>query len=1024
MSSVRGDATFNCPFLHISKLVSKVAHPMCQRFAFFASILFCQLFFFSIASAQSQSKLLPADPLGQDFFGQRVALSGNRALIATGATTRRVYYYELENEVWVSKGQVSSDSQVSFNAFGQGLALEGDRAMVGAPNGLEVVGSVYYFEFENGEWVQKQEISPNDGSNHDRFGHSVSISGDRAIIGSIEDDDSGNASGSAYIFEFQNGVWVQTDKFTGNDSILDDNFGRRVHLDGDRAIVGVRGHIDQGVNEGAAYVFELQGNEWIQTAKLLRDDGDLGGEFGENILLRGDRAVVSNMTDDDNGSSAGAVYVFDLIDGSWVQAPKVIPNDGGFAKRFGSSVFLADDKMYVGSRGGDNEFGISTGTVYIFDLVDGSWVESPERINANDGVESDLFGESIALDEDRILVGATQVADLGVNVGAAYVIELESTSTPTLSLEVSPSEPQSLGLGESLTYMLTVTDGGGNPVVGAEIIGEDNLTDTFFETDPTNALGETSYTTTTVREGEYTLTFHAIKDGFVNSEIFTSLVDVSSVSNSSIAGTIYDLELPDNSLLDNFPLTGAKIDLVTEGEILASVITDTTGSFAFSSLNEGATYFVNVVAETVVEETGELVEVRMNIEVPTFTEDLELFLPLTLSMQKKSLIHQLENLTINIPLLPPFHLGGNSYDESQVEELLESWIANTGVNSEGINEVLARLILTERFFLSMFDNAAIMAYETTESAYDVSRAYFLMEVITHQVGNSLININLIPEKIVNKVVAKVQETAVRILIERLEELVNERWGDEYGAVVGGALNAMNAEFAKVIDPSSDGAIISILEDLAREVIIPVGVKVILTQIYIPQTQNELDEMFNYAVNFTYDGDFVEAFTAVSTIRDLSNENTLLAEIESNKFQAIGNVSGTLGELALAAGAIPSLRLLAGVGTTLKLLSVGSYATAISHSGPQSITIREADVPIGLISGFFPTNQVTVSANTVHSDRDSFVVDAANLLSYNFNEKITVLDNYQENIARLLLVSSRTNNSLEENLVDFADSVEE
>ena len=73
------------------------------------------------------------------------------------------------------------------------------------------------------------ELTASDGAAGDQFGTSVSISGDKAIVGAFRDDSPVTDSGSASIFEFNGTNWVET-KITASDSVADHFFGGAVSL--------------------------------------------------------------------------------------------------------------------------------------------------------------------------------------------------------------------------------------------------------------------------------------------------------------------------------------------------------------------------------------------------------------------------------------------------------------------------------------------------------------------------------------------------------------------------------------------------------------------------------------------------------------------------------------------------------------------------------------------------------------------------------------------------------------------------
>ena len=116
--------------------------------------------------------------------------------------------------------------------------------------------------------------------------------------------------GAAYVFDLSGGVWTQTQKLTGSDGAEDDFFGWSVSLSGDRALIGATQYYFN-VDQGAAYVFDLSGDVWAQTQKLTALDGAADYSFGSSVSLSGNRALVGDPRADINGMDRqGAAFVF------------------------------------------------------------------------------------------------------------------------------------------------------------------------------------------------------------------------------------------------------------------------------------------------------------------------------------------------------------------------------------------------------------------------------------------------------------------------------------------------------------------------------------------------------------------------------------------------------------------------------------------------------------------------------------------------------------------------------------------
>ena len=142
--------------------------------------------------------------------------------------------------------------------FGYSVAVDGDMAVVGScwdnDNGLRS-GSAYVFRYRLGEWIETAKLTPDDAAADDWFGYSVAIDGRTVVVGSFRDSDAGPLSGSAYIFRELAGTWEQVVKLTASDAASGDQFGYSVAIDLPRVVVGATGADDGAVDQGAAYVF-------------------------------------------------------------------------------------------------------------------------------------------------------------------------------------------------------------------------------------------------------------------------------------------------------------------------------------------------------------------------------------------------------------------------------------------------------------------------------------------------------------------------------------------------------------------------------------------------------------------------------------------------------------------------------------------------------------------------------------------------------------------------------------------------
>jgi hypothetical protein len=263
--------------------------------------------------------------------------------------------------------------------FGRSVSISGDAAIVGTMWDDDN-GSAYIFSRDQGgadNWGEVKKLLPGDGAGSDHFGGSVSISGDTAIVAANGDDDNGSGSGSAYIFSRDQGGadnWGQVKKLLPGDGAADDYFGHSVSISGDTAIVGAYGDDDNGSGSGSAYIFTRdQGgaDNWGQVKKLLPGDGAAGVWFGASVSISGDTAIVGARWDDDNGSSSGSAYIFSHDQGgadNWGEVKKLLASDGAAGDEFGYSVSISGDTAIVGAMW-DDDNGNNSGSAYVYRQV-------------------------------------------------------------------------------------------------------------------------------------------------------------------------------------------------------------------------------------------------------------------------------------------------------------------------------------------------------------------------------------------------------------------------------------------------------------------------------------------------------------------------------------------------------------------------------------------------------------------------------------------------------------------------------
>ncbi len=306
--------------------------------------------------------------------------------------------------------RMEADALTSLDAaqgdiLGYAVALSGDRALVGAAAASDASGAAYVFGLAGGRWTQEAKLIPDDADAGDSFGVAVALDGDRALVGGYR-----GGQVVAYVFHRTAGGWVQ-EATLPTAAAAASVVSVAVALQGGRAVVGANQHHGR---QGAAFVFGQTAAGWAMEAELTAPDGAAGDAFGSSVALS-DTRVVAGAYGRDGGR--GAAYVFEREATAWSHRTTLsAPNDdapGGL----GVSVAIDGDRVLAGAPFYDD----GRGAAYAFDLAAGP---SPSTLRSPFPVAGDSFGWSVALRDERALVGARLDDGRVSNGGAAFLFRV------------------------------------------------------------------------------------------------------------------------------------------------------------------------------------------------------------------------------------------------------------------------------------------------------------------------------------------------------------------------------------------------------------------------------------------------------------------------------------------------------------------------------------------------------------------------------------------------------------------------
>ncbi len=390
--------------------------------------------------ATEDEKFLPKSyPTDQgENFGTVADISGDYAVVGAWGYDNdrgRVFVYHNERGVWKRVAELTASDGKANDTFGWSVAIDGNTVVAGAPSCNNYMGALYVFVMPGGGWTDMTEtavLSPLAGAQGAGFGRVVAIDGEVIVAGLPYQNAGSNLyyRGSVYVFEKPQTGWEDmspTALLEPSDGIGWQHFGQAVAICDSVIMVGSPDDDDLGRQSGSVYFFREPPEGWkdmTETAKILAGDGAEYDHFGEHLALDSTILVVTADGDDDNGLNSGSVYLFERADGGWpatTGSVKLLPSDGVPSRAFGSSVATDDGKVLVGCSQ-DRTNGTGSGAVYLFRKPAGSWRDTTEseKYIAEDGTSFEEFGESVAMDGRYFLAGAGYDDDHGYRSGSAY----------------------------------------------------------------------------------------------------------------------------------------------------------------------------------------------------------------------------------------------------------------------------------------------------------------------------------------------------------------------------------------------------------------------------------------------------------------------------------------------------------------------------------------------------------------------------------------------------------------------------
>jgi hypothetical protein len=371
--------------------------------------------------SQQQQKISVADPGIGDRFGGAVALSGDTALVGAaeddigglGSDAGSAYVYRQTSSGWALEQKLVAPDGTAQSRFGSSVAIEGDTAVVSS--GFNAgTAAIYVFSRSGTTWTLRKKL-PSPDPTTGRF-FSLSLSGARLV---------GVTTKAQLYFRGE----PRDDASWTYEQSVSTPIASRAVVSGDLLVIGYGGEdVGANVDQGAAHVFMYSNAGWTDVQRLTASDGAPNAQFGTALAISGGTLLVGDSAGTVNGVGRGSAYAFVWSGSTWAQQQKLTAPDGAAGDQFGASLAISGDLALVGApfheHNGQNQ---NHGAAYLYARSGSTW-QLKQEVRALDAQNNDNFSNDVALFGNTALIGATNDdGPIFQAQGSAYVFRFPGT---------------------------------------------------------------------------------------------------------------------------------------------------------------------------------------------------------------------------------------------------------------------------------------------------------------------------------------------------------------------------------------------------------------------------------------------------------------------------------------------------------------------------------------------------------------------------------------------------------------------
>ena len=392
---------------------------------------------------QSFTLLESQDPQLEARFGYALSVNSVNQLIigayGEDSLTGKAYVYNQLDDLSYSLYQEITpplDHQTENMKFGASVACFDEYLAVSAPDSESLEGSVFFYQKDEDEqYALVEKIVGNNPATLDTFGFSLSMSEQWLAVSSTQ---YGSDKGKVSLFEIDSGLTFHSNLQAG-DGVINDNFGYDLDLKDNIIVVGAPGAGDtiNGTDSGVAYVFGLdESGDWVQSQQIAPSSLSAGDRFGSSVRISENFIFIGAVKGDDTGVDTGVVYIFEQFDEVWTEVAVVSPPTSTADQLFSTDLESSGDLLISSSPGAG-----SHGLVYVYGNLEGSndWdLISTLDLNQSTVVAGSSTHSPLAAREGMIIVGSPEESSSAAASGGIQAFYNPSWSSATEKPSLPP----------------------------------------------------------------------------------------------------------------------------------------------------------------------------------------------------------------------------------------------------------------------------------------------------------------------------------------------------------------------------------------------------------------------------------------------------------------------------------------------------------------------------------------------------------------------------------------------------------